>query len=83
MILAPDYSPPLGDLQSFENEWVEIETRAPKGWCERTAPTILSNISSPIAIPSCDTVDESHVPIFLRDEIEIPDNEGDFIGRFQ
>ncbi|XP_033220943.1 GATOR complex protein Iml1 [Belonocnema kinseyi] len=76
---APDYTPPLGDLQSFENEWVEIETRAPKGWCERTASTILSNVSSPIAIPSCDTVDESNVPIFLRDDIDIIDSndEGD------
>ncbi|XP_043673343.1 GATOR complex protein Iml1 isoform X8 [Vespula pensylvanica] len=28
---AADYSPPLGDLQSFENEWVEVEMKAPKG----------------------------------------------------
>ncbi|XP_012282674.1 GATOR complex protein DEPDC5 isoform X2 [Orussus abietinus] len=65
-----DYSPPLGDLQSFENEWVEVETKAPKGWCEPNAPTILPSVSSPISIPSCDPVDESDVPAFLRDDLE-------------
>ncbi|XP_043477241.1 GATOR complex protein Iml1 isoform X9 [Leptopilina heterotoma] len=76
-----DNSLPLGDLQSFENEWVEIETRPPKGWCERTVPIMHSNVSSPIAIPSCDTVDESNVPIFLRDDIEISDTTNERDGR--
>lgn len=70
MLLASDYSPPLGDLQSFENEWVEVEMRAPKGWCEPANPSSLSTISNPIAIPSSETIDESNVPPFLRDDLE-------------
>ncbi|KAG7211009.1 hypothetical protein KM043_016376 [Ampulex compressa] len=70
---AADYSPPLGDLQSFENEWVEVEMRAPKGWCEPISPTTFPTISSPISIPSCDAVDESNVPFFLRDELDLAD----------
>lgn len=66
-----DPFPPLGDLQSFENEWVEVEMKPPKGWCEPTAPTANPTISSPISIPSCDTIDESSVPVFLRDDIDL------------
>ncbi|XP_012252064.2 GATOR complex protein Iml1 isoform X6 [Athalia rosae] len=66
-----EYFPPLGDLQSFENEWVEVEMKAPKGWCEPTAPTLFPSITSPISIPSCDTIDESSVPIFLRDDLDL------------
>ncbi|XP_024945563.1 GATOR complex protein DEPDC5 isoform X2 [Cephus cinctus] len=66
-----DYTPPLGDLQSFENEWVEVEMRAPKGWCEPSAPVTSSTISSPISIPTtCETIDESNVPPFLRDDLD-------------
>lgn len=70
VLIASDYSPPLGDLQSFENEWVEVEMRAPKGWCEPVHPSSFSTISTPIAIPSCETIDESNVPAFLRDDLE-------------
>ncbi|XP_046613786.1 GATOR complex protein Iml1 isoform X1 [Neodiprion virginianus] len=66
-----EYFPPLGDLRSFENEWVEVEMKVPKGWCEPTAPTQISNISSPISIPSCDIIDESSVPVFLRDDSDL------------
>ncbi|XP_058807766.1 GATOR complex protein Iml1 isoform X1 [Phymastichus coffea] len=72
-----EYSPPLGDLQSFENEWVEIEMRAPKGWCEpqsnASSSSLLSNISHPISIPSCDNIDESDVPVFLRNDLDLSD----------
>ncbi|XP_043495453.1 GATOR complex protein Iml1 isoform X2 [Polistes fuscatus] len=81
---AADYSPPLGDLQSFENEWVEVEMKAPKGWCEpttttatttttttSTTTTTLPTVSSPISIPNYDTVDESNVPLFLRDDLDL------------
>ncbi|XP_014598168.1 PREDICTED: DEP domain-containing protein 5 isoform X2 [Polistes canadensis] len=82
---AADYSPPLGDLQSFENEWVEVEMKAPKGWCEpttttattttstttSTTTTTLPTMSSPISIPNYDTVDESNVPLFLRDDLDL------------
>ncbi|XP_016844784.1 GATOR complex protein Iml1 isoform X2 [Nasonia vitripennis] len=71
-----DYSPPLGDLQSFENEWVEVEMRAPKGWCEphsNSSSNLHSNITHPITIPSCDTIDESNVPVFLRNDLDLSD----------
>ena len=72
---AGDYFSPLGNLQSFENEWVEVEIRAPKGWCEPSSPGSFPLMSSPMTIPSCDTttVDESNVAPFLKDELDIAD----------
>jgi len=46
--------------------------RPPKGWCESTFPTILS--TAPIAIPNYDTIDESSVPPFLRDDIDLTES---------
>ncbi|XP_043506700.1 GATOR complex protein Iml1 isoform X3 [Frieseomelitta varia] len=66
---AGDYFSPLGDLQSFENEWVEVEIKTPKGWCEPSLPGSLS----PMTISSCDTVDESNVAPFLKDDLDISD----------
>ena len=70
---AADYFSPSGDLQSFENEWVEVEIKAPKGWCEPTSPVTCPTISSPITIPNCDAVDESNVPSFLKDDLDLMD----------
>ncbi|XP_076285697.1 GATOR complex protein Iml1 isoform X7 [Lasioglossum baleicum] len=70
---ATDYFSPTGDLQSFENEWVEVEIKAPKSWCEPTSMGTFPTISSPINIPSCDTVDESNVPPFLKDDLDLID----------
>uniref|UniRef100_A0ABD2W5E2 DEP domain-containing protein n=1 Tax=Trichogramma kaykai TaxID=54128 RepID=A0ABD2W5E2_9HYME len=73
-----DYLPPLGDLQSFENEWIEVETRVPKGWCEpqsshsstgHLSTSSNSTVSHPISIPSSDTIDESDVYVFLRNDL--------------
>ncbi|XP_044593244.1 GATOR complex protein Iml1 isoform X7 [Cotesia glomerata] len=61
---------PLGDLQSFENEWVEVEMEAPKGWCQSSGPSFPS-VTSPIPISSCEPIDESNIPAFLRDDIEV------------
>ncbi|EFN87095.1 DEP domain-containing protein 5 [Harpegnathos saltator] len=72
-----DYSAPLGDLESFENEWVEVEMRPPKGWCEPASPTTLPTMSSPITISSCDAIDESNVPPFLRDNIDLTESMDD------
>ncbi|XP_076544250.1 GATOR complex protein Iml1 isoform X8 [Osmia lignaria lignaria] len=72
-----DYFSPLGDLQSFENEWVEVEIKAPKGWCEPTSPGTLPSVTSPMTIPSCDTVDESNVPSFLKDDLDLLSFEDD------
>lgn len=63
---------PLGDLQSFENEWVEVEMEAPMGWCQSSGASFPS-ITSPIPIPACETIDESNIPVFLRDDIEVTD----------
>ncbi|KAK9298142.1 hypothetical protein QLX08_008454 [Tetragonisca angustula] len=70
---AGDYFSPLGDLQSFENEWVEVEIKAPKGWCEPSSPGSFPPMSSPMTISSCDTVDESNVAPFLKDDLDISD----------
>lgn len=75
--IAADYSAPLGDLESFENEWVEVEMRSPKEWCEPASPTTLSTMSSPITISSCDDIDESNVPPFLRDNIDLTESMDD------
>ncbi|XP_016771452.1 GATOR complex protein DEPDC5 isoform X10 [Apis mellifera] len=66
---AGDYFSPLGDLQSFENEWVEVEIKAPKGWCEPPS----SGSFPPMTISNCDTVDESNVVSFLKDDLDISD----------
>lgn len=74
LVTAADYSAPLGNLQSFENEWVEVEMRPPKGWCESTSST---TVPTPITIPNCDTIDESNVPPFLRDDIDLTESIDD------
>ncbi|OAD60256.1 DEP domain-containing protein 5 [Eufriesea mexicana] len=74
---AGDYFSPLGDLQSFENEWVEVEIKAPKGWCEPSSSVSFPPISSPMTIPSCDAVDESNVASFLKDDLDISDTVDD------
>ncbi|XP_076220694.1 GATOR complex protein Iml1 isoform X2 [Nomia melanderi] len=70
---ATDCFSPTGDLQSFENEWVEVEIKAPKSWCEPTSIGAFPTMSSPINIPCCDTVDESNVPSFLKDDLDLID----------
>lgn len=74
---AGDYFSPLGDLQSFENEWVEVEIKAPKGWCEPSSSVPFPPMSSPMTIPSCDPVDESNVASFLKDDLDISDTVDD------
>ena len=56
--------------------------KAPDGWCEPAATTIGPNITTPMSIPSCETVDESNIPTFLRDNLEISDpaSEKDWRG---
>ncbi|GLH03982.1 uncharacterized protein GBIM_09784 [Gryllus bimaculatus] len=50
-----EYLQPLGDLQSFENEWLELEVRHPTGW-QKSSPSISG--SSPA------------VPAFLADVLQ-------------
>lgn len=57
---------PLGDLQSFENEWMEVEVlgpRSPLVSAEITARAIDISGSSPVT-------DDTGVPAFLCDNID-------------
>lgn len=36
-VIDGEYLNPLGDLQSFENEWLEVEVKHPTGW-RQTVP---------------------------------------------
>lgn len=57
---------PLGDLQSFENEWMEVEVlgpRSPLVSAEVTARAIDISGSSPVT-------DDTEVPAFLCDNID-------------
>lgn len=61
--------PPLSDLRSFENEWMEVEvlgTRSPR---INSADT-RSAYGVDIVAPPANTKDESNVPAFLCDSID-------------
>lgn len=55
--------------------------KAPEGWCEPSATTTGTSVSIPISIPSSESIDESNIPSFLRDELEVADtSEKDWRG---
>ncbi|XP_053623506.1 GATOR complex protein Iml1 isoform X2 [Plodia interpunctella] len=61
-----DYVKPLGDLQSFENEWMEVEVLGPRS-------PLISNDTASGAIDisgCCPLSDDVGVPAFLCDNIE-------------
>ncbi|XP_050666491.1 GATOR complex protein Iml1 isoform X3 [Leptidea sinapis] len=61
-----DYVKPLGDLQSFENEWMEVEVLGPRSpilQSETTSGAIDISGTSPV-------VDDSGIPAFLCDNID-------------
>lgn len=53
-----------------------MEVQASKQWLEcKAQPNILSSVPNhPISMPSCDTIDESEVPIFLKTDSEISEH---------
>lgn len=62
---SPDYRKPLGDLEAFENEWMEVEI--PLNYV----------INNPAAQQSStDKVHENDVPSFLKDEVEKKNLDG-------
>lgn len=61
---SAEYSQPLGDLQSFENEWLEVEVRPPRIGTQDTVPKALT-------VPNAIVDREKNVPHFLRDAIDI------------
>ncbi|KAG7307168.1 hypothetical protein JYU34_007319 [Plutella xylostella] len=59
-----DYVKPLGDLQSFENEWMEVEVLGPR------SPLLPSDAGAiDISGVSTAVTDETGVPAFLCDDI--------------
>ncbi|XP_072943926.1 GATOR complex protein Iml1 isoform X2 [Epargyreus clarus] len=60
-----DYVKPLGDLQSFENEWMEVEVLGPR------SPLLTSDASAgAIDIGNTPVTDNTGVPAFLCDNID-------------
>lgn len=56
-----EYLQPLGDLQGFENEWLEVEVKHPTGWRQSVPPSPSSETpSSPNVTPKflCTVVEE-------------------------
>ncbi|XP_045519612.1 GATOR complex protein Iml1 isoform X2 [Pieris brassicae] len=62
----PDYVKPLGDLQSFENEWMEVEVLGPRSPILRTE----SNTGAIDISGSSPVIDDSGIPAFLCDHID-------------
>ena len=63
-------SAPLGDIQSFENEWLEVEVRHPTHWMQ-------SSVGSTDNVPSSPTIAQTpmnlllpQLPKFLHDTME-------------
>jgi hypothetical protein len=68
-VIDGEYLNPLGDLQSFENEWLEVEVRHPTGWRQAV----------PLS-PSSETPSTNATPKFLctvLEEMCQEDGEGD------
>lgn len=55
---------PIGDLQAFENEWLEAEIRPPLNWGLTASPTALN-------VPNANLEREQGVPHFLCEEIDL------------
>lgn len=55
---------PIGDLQAFENEWLEVELRPPLNWGLTASPTALN-------VPNANLEREQGVPHFLCEEIDL------------
>lgn len=60
-------SMPLGDVQSFENEWLEVEVRHPTSWTH-TGSNDVPN--SPTLPPSSTPLPLPTLPKFLQDSME-------------
>lgn len=62
---------PLGDIQSFENEWMEVEIRHPLNWGSATSPTALN-------VPNTNNDRDQGVPHFLCENIDALYLQGDY-----
>ncbi|XP_066997885.1 GATOR complex protein Iml1 isoform X2 [Anabrus simplex] len=72
-----EYMQPLGDLPSFENEWLEVEVQHPTGWQQETLSA--SSQEMPIVAKFlCDTLEEicqeygdNEIPVYKHTHLEI------------
>lgn len=55
---------PIGDLEAFENEWLEVEIRPPINWGLAVSPTALN-------VPNANLEREQGVPHYLCQEIDL------------
>lgn len=62
---------PNGDLQAFENEWLEVEIRPPLNWGLTSSPIGLS-------VPNTISDREQGVPHFLCEDIDTAYLQGEF-----
>jgi hypothetical protein len=46
LVIDGEFVQPLGDLQSFENEWLEVEVKHPTGWRQSMPASPSSEMSS-------------------------------------
>lgn len=49
---TPDYTPPLGDLETFENEWMEVEIEMPPSTMPRSTTTTPTSMQATNATTS-------------------------------
>lgn len=67
---------PSGDIQVFENEWMEVEVKPPLNW---GLPTSTGSLQVPNSFSDI----EHGVPHFLCDEIDANYSDCDLDGKFQ
>lgn len=65
---------PNGDIQFFENEWMEVEVKLPLNWGLEAAP------STTLQVPNSFSDQEHGVPHFLCDVIDTEYSECDIDG---
>ncbi|XP_057663602.1 GATOR complex protein Iml1 isoform X2 [Diorhabda carinulata] len=64
---------PCGDIQIFENEWMEVEVKKPLNWGLSTPPCTLQ-------VPNSYSDREHGVPHFLCEDIDVEYSENDLEG---
>ncbi|KAJ9573996.1 hypothetical protein L9F63_008626, partial [Diploptera punctata] len=83
-----EYSQPLGDLQSFENEWLEVEVKHPTAWRQSTpatptseqpatvtkVPKFLCTDLEEICQEACESERDWQVPLYKHTHLDIDVN---------
>lgn len=66
LLILPEYTPPLGDIKSFENEWLEVEIKNPD-----IAQTEVHDVGIPKFL--CDNIDLSVTdgPLYKQTHLEV------------